>query len=217
MLRDYVRLNRTFVTREAYSTRTKESGIQLCKREDECAWHRLDTLRFRFHPCFQLPTDPANSSDGSVQVWTVENGSVLVTAATGIAWIELFPEGDDLCHHWIEYVDPSTTAPRQVTLTEQDLRERLPADKRKKKLKIKIFSCGGNNHEVEDFADLTGKISKIKLPDGRPGFRSSQLGASQMENSQPTEVLLGSHQKPPRLLSKIKIYSGGSLDVLEFF
>ncbi|KAK5135007.1 hypothetical protein LTR08_005667 [Meristemomyces frigidus] len=217
MLRDYVRLNRTFVSREAYSIRTKQQGIRSCEPKDECAWHRLDTLRFRFHPCFQLPTDPATSADGSVQVWVVENGSVLVTALTGIAWIELFPE-EELCHHWIEYMDAAPAgAPRQVTLTEQDLRERLPADKRKKKLKLKIFSCGGGEHEVDDFAQLTSKISKIKLPDGRPGFRSSKLGASQMENSQPTEIIMGSHHKPPRLLSKIKIYHGNSLDGLEFF
>ncbi|KAK4549271.1 hypothetical protein LTR36_007730 [Oleoguttula mirabilis] len=220
MLRDYVRLNRTFISREPYSTRTKQQGLRQCTPKDECAWHRLDTLRFRFHPCFQLPTDTAMSPDPSVQVWAVEDGSVLVTAATGIAWIELFPEGDDLCHHWIEYLEQNggpAGAPKQITLTEQSLRERLPQDKRKKKLKVKIFSCGGSDHEVQDFAQLTSKIGKTKLPDGRPGFRSSKLGFSQMEGSQPTEVILGSHHRPPRLLKNIRIYHGNSLDGLEFF
>lgn len=59
MLRDYVRLNRTFLCREPYSTRTKQQGQRLCMPSDECGWHRLDTLRFRHHPCFQLPTDQA--------------------------------------------------------------------------------------------------------------------------------------------------------------
>lgn len=220
MLRDYTRFNRTFISREPFSTRTKQQGPRLCMPKDECAWHRLDIFRFRFHPCFQLPTDGVINPDSSVHVWTVESGSALVTAATGIAWIEMYPEGDDVCHHWIEYVDqtagPAGT-PRQITLNEKDLRERLPEGKRKRKLKLKIFSCGGGDHEVTDFAQLTLKIGKTKLPDGGPGFRSSKLGLSQMDGSHPTEVILGSHQKPPRLLKNIRIYSGNSLDGLEFF
>ncbi|KAK5721479.1 hypothetical protein LTR15_006067 [Elasticomyces elasticus] len=217
MLRDYVRLNRTFVCRESYSTRTKEPGLRLCEQKDECNWHRLDTLRFRFHPCFNLPSDGTNSPDSSVQVWTVDNGTVLVTAATGIAWIELFPEGDSECHHWIEYIEQSPATPRQIMLTEQSIREVLPDGKRKRKLKIKIFSCGGGEHEVEDFSKLASKEGKVKLPDGRAGFRSSKLGFSQMNGSQPTEIVLGSCHKPGRLLLKIRVFSGQSLDGMEFF
>ena len=209
MLRDYVRLNRTFTCREPYSTRTKQQGQRLCLPEDECAWHRLDTLRFRYHPCFQLPTDQSLSPDASVQVWTVDNGTVLVTAATGIAWIEIFPEGDDLCHHWIEYIDAnnsSSLAPRQITLTEQTLRDQLPDDKRKKRLRFEIFSCGGGKHEVPDFQRLASKEGRVKLPDGRYGFRSSQLGSSQMEGSRPYEAILGTCQKPARLLTAVRVY-----------
>ncbi|KAK0271262.1 hypothetical protein LTR35_013578 [Friedmanniomyces endolithicus] len=179
MLRDYVRLNRTFTCREPYSTRTKLQGLRLCEPKDECAWHRLDTLRFRVHPCFQLPTDQPMNPDPSLQVWTVDNGTVLITAATGVAWIELFPEGDDECHHWIEYLDATnpSISPRQITLTEQTIREKLPENKRKRKLKLKVFSCGGGEHEVDDFSRLASKEGKIKLPDGRAGFRSSKLGS----------------------------------------
>ncbi|KAK0936755.1 hypothetical protein LTR29_011708 [Friedmanniomyces endolithicus] len=219
MLRDYVRLNRTFTCREPYSTRTKLQGLRLCEPKDECAWHRLDTLRFRVHPCFQLPTDQPMNPDPSLQVWTVDNGTVLITAATGVAWIELFPEGDDECHHWIEYLDATnpSISPRQITLTEQTIREKLPENKRKRKLKLKVFSCGGGEHEVDDFSRLASKEGKIKLPDGRAGFRSSKLGFSQMDGSQPTQVVLGSCQKPGRLLLSIRVYHGQSLDGMEFF
>jgi len=43
MLRDYVTFNRTFTTREPYSTRTKSKG-GLVLMKDECTWHRLDVL-----------------------------------------------------------------------------------------------------------------------------------------------------------------------------
>lgn len=182
--------------------------------------HRLDALRFRFHPCFQLPTDQALTGDASVQMWTVDNGAVLITAATGIAWIELYPEGDQECHHWIEYIDPSSGpagAPRQVSLTENALREHLPEKKRKKKLRIKVFSCGGADAEVEDFASLTSKEGKLKLPDGRPGFKSSKLGFSKMENSQPAELILGVCLKQPKFLRSIRVFHGRALNGLEFF
>ncbi|KAL2355965.1 putative zinc metallo proteinase [Cryomyces antarcticus] len=216
MLRDYVRLNRTFCCREPYSTRTKMPGQRLCLPADECNWHRLDTLRFRNHPSFRLPTDPPLSPDDSVQVWSVDNGNVLLTAATGIAFIELFTEGDDLCHTWIEYVN-STNVMRQVTLTDADLRARLPEDRRTRKLKLKIFSGGGGDHTVEDFAQLTTKAARTKLPDGRLGFRSSKLGFSNMDGSSPEEVILESAHIQTKLLLKIKIYHGFCLDGLEFF
>lgn len=223
MLRDYVTLNRTFTTRESYSTRTKAQGQRLCLPKDECAWHRLDVLRFRFHPTFRLPTDQSVNADTSVQVWTVENSTVLVTAATGVAWIEIYPEGDDTCHHWIEYLDQSNSpaGPRQIQLTEGILKETLPNEKKKRKLKLKVFSCGGGDHEVEDFAQLVASNNKVKLPDGRPGFRSSKLGFSRMEGSQPQEHILGTCEKKNidrkvRLLLSIKIYHGDCMDGMEF-
>ncbi|KAK5172851.1 uncharacterized protein LTR77_002971 [Saxophila tyrrhenica] len=220
MLRGYVKLNRTFTTREPYSTRTKQQGQRLCKPDDETHWHRLDVLRFRFHPCFGLPTDAAIHPDPSIQVWSVDNGAVMVTAATGVAWIELFPEGDDVCHHWIEYLDKSGSpagAPRQISVTEQSLRDHLPEKKRKKKLKLKVFSCGGSEHTVPDFSELTNKEGKVKLPDGRPGFKSSKLGFSQMNGSQPQELMLGTCAKQPKFLRSLRIFHGRGIDGIEFF
>ncbi len=220
MLRDYVRLNRTFMTREPYSTRTKQQGQRLCLPKDECGWHRLDTLRFRFHPCFQLPTDTAMHPDSSIQVWAVDNSSVLVTAATGVAWIEIFPEGDDVCHHWIEYIDPTSSsppgAPRQITLTESGLRDVLPEKKKKRKLQIKVFSCAGAEHTVDDFSALTSQTMRLKLTDGRPGFKSSKLGFSQMQGSQPAELILHTCDKQPQFLRSLRIFHGRSIDGIEF-
>ncbi|KAF2814289.1 uncharacterized protein BDZ99DRAFT_380744 [Mytilinidion resinicola] len=219
MLRDYVRLNRTFTCREPYSTRTKSPGQRLVLQQDECAWHRLDCLRFRFHPCFKLPSDMTPSADGSVQVWTVDGG-VLATAPTGVAWIELYTEGDDLCRTHIEYFDPTSgkSPPAHVSLTESDLRDRLPRDKRNKKLKLEIYSTGGGKHVVEDFSQLANtKNCRVRLPDGRWGFRGSKLGFSQMEGSQPQEVIIDSCYIQTKLLKTIRVYHGFAVDGIEFF
>ncbi|MCJ1224161.1 hypothetical protein MMC12_000805 [Toensbergia leucococca] len=220
MLRDYVRLNRTFLCRESYSVRTKSQGLRLCLPKDECSWHRLDALRFRYHPCFKLPTDMPLHSDDSVQVWAVDNGKVMITAATGIAFIEIFTNEDDICHTWIEYINGDANIsggpPRQIMLTESDLKARLPEDKRNKKIKLDIHSAGQGNHIVENFSQLKSKASVVKLPNGQLGFRGSKLGFSQQEGSRPEEVIIQSTFIQTKLLTSIKIYHGFALDGLEF-
>ena len=220
MLRDYVRLNRTFLCREPYSTRTKSQGIRLCLPKDECNWHRLDTLRFRFHPCFRLPSDMPLNADDSVQVWPIDNGRALVTAATGVALIEMFTEGDDLCRTWVEYLKGDGGAPngppRQIMFTESDLRGRLPEDKKNKKLKLEIHSVGQGKHVVEDLGQLMSKASVVKLPNNQLGFRGSKVGASKQEGSRPEEVILQSALIRTKLLTSIKVYHGFALDGVEF-
>lgn len=221
MLRDYVRLNRTFVCREAYSTRTKSPGQRLCLQQDECTWHRLDCLRFRFHPCFRLPSDPPASQDDSIHVWSVDNGNVLVTAGSGITFVEIYAEGDDVCRAHIEYLDTvgSMVLPKQMLLTEADLRSRLPNSRKKnanKRLKIQVHSAGGGEHTVDDFGQLTSKASRVKFPDGRAGFKGSKLGFSQMEGSRPEEVLLWYVTDQRKLLTSVRVYHGFAVDGVEF-
>jgi hypothetical protein len=217
MLRDYVTLNRSFTTREPYSTRTKSKG-GLVLPKDECSWHRLDCLRFRGHPCFALPTDPPRQNDDSVQVWPVDNGNVIVTAAAGVAYVEIFTQGDEFCRTWQEFGDGNGNGPiqRQVVLTEQELRYRLPEDKRKSKLKLSIKSCAGGSHEVEDFGLLASKASRVKFSNGQLAFRSSKLGLSQMDGSRPEEVVFDSTLYQTKLMTQVRVYHGYALDGIEF-
>ncbi|TGO18734.1 hypothetical protein BTUL_0008g01190 [Botrytis tulipae] len=217
MLRDYVMLNRSFTTREPYSTRTRSKG-GLVLPKDECTWHRLDTLRFRSHPSFALPTDPPRANDDSIQVWPVDNGSVIITAASGVAFLEIFTDGEDLCHYWQEFGDGNGNGPiqRQITLTEQDLRNQLPEDRRKAKLKISVKSFAGGSHDVDDFAQLVSKASKLKLKNGQIAFRSSKLGASQMDGTQPQEVVFDSSIHQTKLMIQVRVWAGFALDGIEF-
>ncbi|KAK6194246.1 hypothetical protein LQW54_011631 [Pestalotiopsis sp. IQ-011] len=221
MLRDYVRLNRTFVAREAYSTRTKSKG-GLVLQPDECTWHRLDCLRFRSHPCFRAPNDPVLNLDDSVTAWPVDDGKVLISAATGVAYCELYPEGDDVCHTWIEYPAENGGVQRNLTLTEKELRERLPENKRDKKLKVSFKSYSGGSLDIDDFHVLCSKASALKLsfgigPLAKMAFRGSKLGMSQMEGSEPQEFIFSSAKESNRVLSKIVFYHGYALDGMEFF
>ncbi|TPX09563.1 uncharacterized protein E0L32_009164, partial [Thyridium curvatum] len=218
MLRDYVTFNRTFLAREAYSTRTRSKG-GLVLQNDECTWHRLDCLHFRSHPCFRLPNDPPMNPDDSVQAWPVDSGKVAITAATGVAYLEIFGEGDDVCRSWIEFGPENGVIERQIILTDQDLRNRLPEEKRKGRVKVCIKSVGGGNLDIDDFRQLSSKGSSLKLGNallGKTAYRSCKFGLSQMEGSQPQEVIFTSALRQDRVLSRIIFYHGFAMDGMEF-
>lgn len=216
MLRDYVVLNRSFVPREAYSTRTKSKG-GFCRRQDECEWHRLDCLRFKSHPAFKLPNDPPPiHADASVQAYAVEDGKVFIMAATGISVVEVFAEGDDVCRTWNEYLI-SDGLMKQVTLTEQELRWRLPDAKKRAKIKILMRSHGGGELEIDDLRTFCSKGSHIKLEGGGMAFPSKQLGHSKMDGSEPQQVIFTSMTCQERVMSKVVVYHGMAVDGVQFF
>ena len=221
MLRDYLRLNRTFLCREPYSTRTREQGMRLVLPKDECGWHRLDALRFRHHPCFRLPSDLPVNCEGAINVWGVDSNRIVVTAVTGISFIELFADGDESCHTWFEYVGaegaPSGGPPRQLVLNDADLRGRLPEDRKNRRLKLVIHSVGQGMHIVEDVSQLIAKKALVKMPKGQLGFRGNMLGVSQTEGSRPEELILRSSLEQTKLLMAIKVYHSFALEGMEFF
>lgn len=247
MLRDYVRLNRTFLLREPYSTRTKLPGLRLCRMEDECNWHRLDVLRFRYHPCFRLPSDePLISQDDSITCFPIGDGNILFAASTGIPHIEVRLDGEDLCKQSFEYISAGSrinALPRQVRLSEAEIRAKLPEDKKKSKIRLEIFCGGSRSIKIDDIANILSKAYMMTLPQirqapkkdegltmntynnvmglgqnlaKRQGFKSLKLGASQQQGTQPVEVILESLTLQTKLLTSIKIYSGFALDGMEF-
>ena len=247
MLRDYVTLNRTFLVREAFSTRTKCHGLRVCRQEDECNWHRLDVLRFRSHPCFRVPSDDQPTGlDDSVQFYPIGNGKILLLAQTGISFIEIFTEGEELCKAWLEYVNTeprSANMPRQVIVTEADLRAKVPEDKKKKRLKLEVFSGSSRSLTIPDVAEVLSKSYIINLPpkrqalkkdeglttnpfekaiglgrsfETRQGFKSKKLGFSQMPGSEPQEIIFDSTNLQTKIMTSIKVYSGNCLDGIEF-
>lgn len=215
MARDYVVLNRSFVSREAYSTRTKTKG-GLALQGDECVWHRLDCLRFRAHPAFRLPCDPLMNSDGGVQAFAVENGNIIAKAATGISFVEIYGEADEVCHSWIEMPMENPALLRQVTLTEQDVRSRLPERTRKGRVRISIKSHGGQSLDIADIKEFTSKQQAVKLKGGKLAFPSRRIGASEMQGTEPHEIVFSSVTKQERIMSRVIIYHGAAVDGLEF-
>ena len=217
MLQDYGVFNRSFLTRESYSTRTKQPGLQPCLPEHECAWHRLDALRFRSHPCFKLVTDAPLTAEDGVTVWAVDQGRLIVTAKSGISFIEIRPEGEQFCNTWIEYAESPEGYPRQVVLAESDLRNRLPSELRQRKLSLEIFSHGMGKYVVDD---VSKAAVKVKLPNGgilgSTGYMGPKVGQSSQPGTQHQDLFLPHAFDQKKLLVAVKVHYGFAFDGLEF-
>lgn len=217
MARDFVTLNRAFMIREAYSTRTKSKGGPVDPK-DEPTWHRLDLLRYRFHPLFRNATDKIPYPDGTVHGWTVEKDKLLITASSGLLCTEIFAEGDDFCGTWIEYPRDGHMV-RRATLVEAELRDRLPEDKRRSKMKIIVRSMAGGELVIDDLHQLCTK-SSLKLTSGplsKLAYRSTKVGSSQLKDSEPQEVVFSNAVASiNRILTSVTVYHGNAVDGLEF-
>ena len=75
---------------------------------------------------------------------------------------------------------------------------------------------GQGKHVVDDISQLTSKKALVKMPRGQMGFRGSRHGMSQMEGSQPEELVLQSALDQTKVLMSIKVYHGFAVDGLEF-
>lgn len=153
---------------------------------------------------------------------------------------------DHHCRHWLEYVssDPRNGGvPCKVILSEADIRSRLPEDKRKDKLRLEVFSGSSRALTIDDFCEVLSKSYIVNLPsrrsaprkdegltlntfnkltdlprslETRQGFKGKKLGHSQLEGSQPQQVILDCANLQTKLLTSVKIYSGYALDGIEF-
>lgn len=220
MGQEFLRINRTFMTWEPYSIKTKEQGLRLCLQHDECGWHRLDALRFRFHPCFRLPSDAPSLQD-SIYVWPVDSGKVLVNSASGIAFIEMFVDGEDISKSFIEYVNAdagNSSIPKRISFTENEVRARLPESKRKaKKLKLVIYSGDLHRVIIEDISELKPKHSTIKLPNGKTGYRNYKNDSLfQPPDDVVEDLILECSFIQTKLLTSIKVYHGLWVNGIEF-
>lgn len=173
MLRDYVTWNRSFMPTEAKRCeRTGKGGLRLALQKDECGWHRLDTLRFRFHPSFRMPWEyPMPLEVTRPNLYPVEGGA-FARSATGIYCVEIHVDGN--CKAHLEFVDRPQT---ELFLIEGDLRQQLPDKFRgtDKKMKLMVLACGEQQTEVGDFGDLM-RNGRMQLQTGVTAFKSNKLG-----------------------------------------
>jgi hypothetical protein len=130
--------------------------------------------------------------------------------------VEIYGEGDDVCRTWVEYPSDGGHVQKQITLTELDLRGRLPENKRKGRVKVSIKSYGGGSMDIDDFRTFASKSSSVKLEGGKVAFRSHKLGHSKMDGSSSQDIVFTSSIRHDRVLSRVIVYHGSAVDGMEF-
>ena len=211
---DYEKFARAFLVREPPRPRTPAvPGLAPLLPEHELGWHRLDLLRFRAHPCFRLAGDaPAGAEEAGVQVWATAE-ELIVMARSGLNFVEIRVAGESFCDYFFEYAETANGFLRQVVLTREKLKSKLPAHLRSRALGIKACSHGGGDYSVDDVARA---LTKIKMPKGRIGFVGPSYGQSAMEGSRPLELLFDHVVKKERFLRTVRVHYGNAVDGLEF-
>lgn len=82
MLRDYVTMDRKFLTTEENCIRTKRGKWGPVLTKDEPGWNRLDVIRFLYHPAFALPSD-FEDTNLRLQFTLINQGMKLPDGLTG--------------------------------------------------------------------------------------------------------------------------------------
>ncbi|CCD23401.1 putative metalloendopeptidase NDAI_0B03670 [Naumovozyma dairenensis CBS 421] len=231
MLRDYTVLNRSFLTKEAYCLRTKSYGAAApIFPKEECTWHRLDLLRYLYHPSFTKPEDYNDpsffrpSKIGGFQFsepnfYPLGNDICRFSSQTGITVIEIIC--GDLALGYIEYLPVSLGGPgpqKEVVVSLSELRARIPANKLeefKDKFTLNLIAVNSPSATYENFPSLATvtpiPMGKYGYPESIRGFKSPAHG--QIGRGKETGIL-GINVKN---VVAVRVYHGAALDGMRFF
>ncbi|CCF60216.1 hypothetical protein KAFR_0J01500 [Kazachstania africana CBS 2517] len=231
MLRDYTRLNRSFLTREAFATRTNSYGAKPpIFPKEECTWHRLDLVRFLYHPSFTKEQDFYDSSfmrptrNGGFKVakpalYPLNNDMCRITSSTGIYLIEIIC--GDLAKAFIEYLPKSlggTGPQREVILSLADLQSRIPKDKVAEygnKFKLKVLAVNSPDVSFDNFPAL---LLQALIPMTKYGYSQNVQGIkSQLLGSSNRGKDIGIIAVDMKKVVAVRVYHGYALDGIRFY
>lgn len=230
MLRDYTRLNRSFLTKENYSLRTNSYGSPSpIFPKEECTWNRMDLLRYLFHPSFSKDIDfydpsfmrPSRNGEFKVSkpsFYPMGKGVARFASTTGIYLIEVV--ADDLARGYIEYIPKSLGGKgpqKEVIISLDELRNLLPPDHQRKHgndFNVRILACNSPDLFLDKFPPLlqTSMIAmnKYGFNEGIQGIKSPLLGNTRNGTD------IGIIPFDVRKVISVRVYHGGALDGIRF-
>lgn len=231
MLRDYTTLNRSFLTKEAFSIRTNSNGANPpIYPKEECTWHRLDLLRFLYHPSFTLPQDYYDASfmrPGKMGGFTAAKPSLYpmgnnicnISSETGVYCIEIIC--GDLAKAFIEYLPQSlggSGPQRDITVSLEDLRSRIPPDQVSEhgnSFTLKILAVNASEVEIHNFPSF---LKVTAIPMEKYGFTNKVQGIkSQLLGNANGGEDIGILPFDIREVTALRVYHGGALDGIRVF
>ncbi|GBB91861.1 hypothetical protein RclHR1_01930003 [Rhizophagus clarus] len=209
MLRGFNNLNRTFTVKEP------NNHSPITPSEEEGAhWHRCDAVRYRFHPCFRLPSDPPipNSSNNVGATFLLLDDLLLVRCPAGISLIEFYVNENVV--GYIEYVEGDQT---EVTLEIPEIKENYGDDKTSA-IQLKVMARNQTESIIEDLQKYQEE-NKIVLPEHGVAYKSNCLGQVDSENTSEFQILFNqfSEERGYVSLERIVVKYAYYIDSIKFF
>lgn len=235
MLRDYVWLNRQFMTREAYCNRENSKDRVIGPGGEfarNCHWNIRDIIRYFYHDSFTIPIDQSDPSFGKLgetmmnkcdlgstpSMYFLLPGSVSVKSISGIFMVELV--GEDLARYHIAYYPKSyggSGLQHELYLNFEELTYHFHRswDKASDSFGVRVLSLSGDLW-VENFKQccFPSQDSVIRSDFGlgrgpMEGYKGQLLGSAQGDLSF-VGVDLAS-------VNRVRIYHGAALDGITFY
>jgi hypothetical protein len=198
MLRDYVTMNRKFLTTERSCVRTKRAQWGPVLTSDEPGWHRLDIMRFLFHPAFAIPGDfqdltfrpqfllqnqgmkLPNGMTAEPTFTVVDADTIDLISDTGIYLIECHVGEWSRLHY--EYLPQSYQGPgpqKHIRLKYSLVQSQLAPEWRGKPVHLEVLSMGFGQRSIDDFSKYLAENSKTYNVAGKNARKSDLYGNSQ--------------------------------------
>ncbi|CDO95511.1 unnamed protein product [Kluyveromyces dobzhanskii CBS 2104] len=231
MLRDYMTMNRSFLTKEAYCLRTNSYGAQPpIYPKYECTWHRLDILRFLYHPSFSLPQDfydPQLLRPGQLDNWKYQkvsffpigNETASIKSESGIYCIEIVC--GELAKAHLEYLPKQhggVGPQKEILITLNELRSMIPPDQipgHGHNFSIKVHAINAASTTFDNLPELISakpiSMKKYGFENHVQGVKSALFGNA--NRGSPTGLV-------PIIIEQcymVRVYHGAAVDGIRFF
>ncbi|GMM28072.1 putative metalloendopeptidase [Martiniozyma asiatica (nom. inval.)] len=232
MLRDYVTMNRKFLTFEQPCLRTNKNAWGPVLTKDEPGWHRLDVLRFLYHPAFTLASDlvdeefkPAFSLqnegmrlppgvNAGPTFSALDDHTLQIYSDTGVYLVEIFIGEWSRIHY--EYIPRSLggIAPqRSVRLDYNIIQQQLAPQWRNKPIKLDVLCAGLASRSIDNLSEYLKNHSTYQIfntPFGQIKARKSDKFG--LHGGKDIVCAFPSNKK----LIKIRVTHGLALDGVRF-
>lgn len=227
MLRDYITMDRKFLSAERYCMRTKKPQWGPVLDKDEPGWNRLDIMRFLFHPAFSLLQDlgdedfkppsiyfnqgmkTAKGVDSGPNFVVVNDDTVEIQSETGIYLVEChIGEWSRLHYEYLPLFYNGIGPQKSIRLQLSLLEKQLDPKWQKQKVKLEVLTLGGQRSIT--FQDFLNNSLGLLTPSGAVVRKGDVFGNNKGKHVQ---ILF----PPGRSITQIDVYTGSALDGFKIF
>lgn len=229
MLRDYVTMDRKFLTTEENCIRTKRGKWGPVLTKDEPGWNRLDVIRFLYHPAFALPSDFEDTNfrpqftlinqgmklpdglTGEPTFVAYDSDTLDILSDTGIYLIECHVgEWSRLHYEYIPKFYQGSDPQRYIRLKYSLIQQQLAKEYKGKPVHLEVLTMGFGQRSIGNLLDYLKEHSKtIKLSNNKSAKMSDKYG---LRESKPIEAIF-----PDKTIAFFRISHGSALDGIETF